>query len=92
MTISELCVKRPVFAVMLIGFLLVLGIFSFRELGVDLFPKADRRSSTSPSEAARSHRRGSRHPLKSCSRWRMRSVRSAVLMSWTPPQAKDREH
>jgi hydrophobic/amphiphilic exporter-1 (mainly G- bacteria), HAE1 family len=41
MTISELCVKRPVFAVMLIGFLLVLGIFSFRELGVDLFPKAD---------------------------------------------------
>src|ERR1041385_3415748 len=41
MTISELCVRRPVFAVMMIGFLLVLGIFSFRELGVDLFPKAD---------------------------------------------------
>ena len=41
MTIAELCVKRPVFAVMLIGFLLVLGIFSFRDLGVDLFPKAD---------------------------------------------------
>src|ERR1700740_1650842 len=41
MTISELCVRRPVFAVMMIGFLLVLGIFSFRDLGVDLFPKAD---------------------------------------------------
>ena len=41
MTIAELCVKRPVFAVMLISFLLVLGIFSFRDLGVDLFPKAD---------------------------------------------------
>ena len=41
MTIAELCVKRPVFAVMLISFLLVLGIFSFRDLGVDLFPRAD---------------------------------------------------
>ncbi len=41
MTIAELCVKRPIFSVMLIGFLLVLGIFSFRDLGVDLFPKTD---------------------------------------------------
>src|ERR1700674_3396786 len=41
MTLPELCVKRPVFAVMLIMFLVVLGIFSFRDLGVDLFPKAD---------------------------------------------------
>jgi len=41
MTLPELCVKRPVFAVTLIGFLLVLGIFSFRDLGVDLFPKTD---------------------------------------------------
>src|ERR1051325_6178109 len=41
MTLAELCVKRPVFAVMLIAFLVVLGIFSFRDLGVDLFPKAD---------------------------------------------------
>src|ERR1700674_4240964 len=41
MRIAELCVKRPVFAVMLISFLVVLGIFSFRDLGVDLFSKAD---------------------------------------------------
>ncbi|MFY9556753.1 MAG: efflux RND transporter permease subunit [Blastocatellia bacterium] len=41
MTLAELCVKRPVFAVMLIMFLVVLGVFSFRDLGVDLFPKAD---------------------------------------------------
>jgi hydrophobic/amphiphilic exporter-1 (mainly G- bacteria), HAE1 family len=41
MTVPELCVKRPVFAVTLIGFLLVLGIVSFRDLGVDLFPKTD---------------------------------------------------
>ena len=41
MTLAELCVKRGVFAVMLITFLVVLGIFSFRELGVDLFPRAD---------------------------------------------------
>ena len=41
MTLAETCVKRPVFAVMLISFLVVLGVFSFRDLGVDLFPKAD---------------------------------------------------
>jgi HAE1 family hydrophobic/amphiphilic exporter-1 len=41
MTIAELCVKRGVFAVMLILFLGVLGLFSFRDLGVDLFPRAD---------------------------------------------------
>src|SRR5438045_9738926 len=41
MTLAEICVRRGVFAVMLIAFLGVLGIFSFRDLGVDLFPKAD---------------------------------------------------
>ncbi|HET9316644.1 MAG TPA: efflux RND transporter permease subunit, partial [Vicinamibacteria bacterium] len=41
MTLAEICVKRGVFAVMLIAFLVVLGIFSFRDLGVDLFPRAD---------------------------------------------------
>src|SRR5207253_7580143 len=41
MTISELCVRRPVFALMLISFLVVLGVFSFRDLGVDLFPRSD---------------------------------------------------
>jgi hydrophobic/amphiphilic exporter-1 (mainly G- bacteria), HAE1 family len=40
-TLAEICVKRGVFAVMLITFLVVLGVFSFRELGVDLFPRAD---------------------------------------------------
>jgi len=39
--LSELCVRRPVFATMLVLSLVVLGIFSFRDLGVDLFPKAD---------------------------------------------------
>ena len=39
--LSELCVRRPVFATMLVTSLVVLGIFSFRTLGVDLFPKAD---------------------------------------------------
>ncbi|PYQ17592.1 MAG: hypothetical protein DMF80_00010 [Acidobacteria bacterium] len=41
MTLAELCVRRSVFAVMLACFLVVLGVFSFRELGVDLFPRAD---------------------------------------------------
>ena len=39
--LSELCVRRPVFATMLVMSLVVLGIFSFRALGVDLFPRAD---------------------------------------------------
>ena len=39
--LSELCVRRPVFATMLVMSLVVLGMFSFRDLGVDLFPKAD---------------------------------------------------
>lgn len=41
MSLAELCVRRPVFAVMLVSFLVTLGVFSFRDLGVDLFPKAD---------------------------------------------------
>ena len=38
---SELCVRRPVFATMLVMSLVVLGLFSFRDLGIDLFPRAD---------------------------------------------------
>ncbi len=41
MKLAEVCVNRPVFAVMLIAFLVTLGFFSYRELGVDLFPRAD---------------------------------------------------
>ncbi len=41
MRLSEICVKRPVFAFMLILFIVVLGIFSFVDLGVDLFPRSD---------------------------------------------------
>lgn len=39
--LSEICVQRPVFALMLIMFLVVMGVFSFVGLGVDLFPKSD---------------------------------------------------
>ncbi len=41
MKLADICVARPVFAVMLIAFLVTLGIFSYRVLGVDLFPRAD---------------------------------------------------
>ncbi|MDX2269153.1 MAG: efflux RND transporter permease subunit [Bryobacter sp.] len=41
MRLSEICVQRPIFALMLIMFLVVMGIFSFMDLGVDLFPKSD---------------------------------------------------
>src|SRR5205085_11365480 len=39
--LSEIFVQRPVVAFMLISFLVVMGIFSFRQLGVDLFPRSD---------------------------------------------------
>ena len=39
--LAKLCVKRPVFATMLILALVVTGIFSYFSLGVDLFPKVD---------------------------------------------------
>jgi HAE1 family hydrophobic/amphiphilic exporter-1 len=41
MKLAEVCVRRPVFGVMLISFLVTLGIFSYRDLGVDLFPRAE---------------------------------------------------
>jgi HAE1 family hydrophobic/amphiphilic exporter-1 len=39
--LTEICVERPVFASMLILFITVLGVFSFFQLGVDLFPRSD---------------------------------------------------
>src|SRR3990167_118 len=41
MSLYEICVRRPVFATMLVMSLVVLGLASYRELGVDLFPKVD---------------------------------------------------
>jgi hydrophobic/amphiphilic exporter-1 (mainly G- bacteria), HAE1 family len=39
--LAEVCVKRPVFATMLVLSLVTVGAFSFFSLGVDLFPKID---------------------------------------------------
>jgi hydrophobic/amphiphilic exporter-1 (mainly G- bacteria), HAE1 family len=39
--LAALCVRRPVFATMLIVALMVVGAFSFTTLGLDLFPKID---------------------------------------------------
>src|SRR6266478_3955513 len=39
--LAELCVKRPVFATVLILSLSVIGIFAFTKLGVDRYPKID---------------------------------------------------
>ena len=41
MILADLCVRRPVFATMFVGVLVVLGWFSYMRLGVDLFPKVD---------------------------------------------------
>src|SRR4051812_25977036 len=39
--LAALCVKRPVFATVLIMSLIVVGAFSFTKLGVDRYPKVD---------------------------------------------------
>ncbi len=39
--LAEICIRRPVFATMLILALMVMGFDSYRKLGVDLFPKLD---------------------------------------------------
>jgi HAE1 family hydrophobic/amphiphilic exporter-1 len=41
MTISDLCIKRPVFTWVLVMIPVVLGLVSYNELGVDLFPNVD---------------------------------------------------
>jgi hydrophobic/amphiphilic exporter-1 (mainly G- bacteria), HAE1 family len=41
MKLADVSVKRPVFAVMMSAALLVMGWFSYRELGLDLMPKTD---------------------------------------------------
>jgi len=40
-SIVDICVRRPVFATMLIVSLVVLGLASYRNLGLDFFPKVD---------------------------------------------------
>jgi HAE1 family hydrophobic/amphiphilic exporter-1 len=41
MLLSDLSIKQPVFATMLMVGLVVLGLFSYKELSTDLFPKVD---------------------------------------------------
>lgn len=41
MILADVCVRRPVFATMLVGSLVVAGWFSYQSLTLDLFPKVD---------------------------------------------------
>jgi HAE1 family hydrophobic/amphiphilic exporter-1 len=41
MTLSDICINRPVFTWVLVAIPVVLGFFSYGELGVDLFPDVD---------------------------------------------------
>ena len=41
MRIADTCIRRPVFAVMLVGGLVVLGAISLPRLGIDLFPRVE---------------------------------------------------
>ena len=39
--LAQICIRRPVFATMLVMALVVMGIDAYRKLGVDLFPKIE---------------------------------------------------
>src|SRR6516225_6041871 len=41
MTIWDICIKRPIFTVMLVSAPVVLGLAAYFRLGVDLFPNVD---------------------------------------------------
>ena len=41
MSLADVCIRRPVFATMLSMALIVLGFFSYQQLGLDLFPNVD---------------------------------------------------
>ena len=41
MTISDVCIKRPVFTWVLVALPVVLGLVAYGNLGVDLFPNVD---------------------------------------------------
>src|SRR5262245_6986086 len=41
MRFADVFIRRPVFATMLVGAFVVLGLFSYRTLGLDLFPNID---------------------------------------------------
>ena len=41
MIVSRVSVQRPVFAIMISAAILVVGWFSYRQLGLDLMPKTD---------------------------------------------------
>jgi len=41
MFLTKISVKHPVFAVMMMMFIVIIGVFSFKKLGVDQYPKID---------------------------------------------------
>ena len=41
MKIADVCIRRPVFAIMMSVALVVLGLFSYKDIGVDLMPRTD---------------------------------------------------
>ena len=41
MLLSDVSIRRPVFASMIILAMIVFGLFSFRTLGVDRYPRVD---------------------------------------------------
>jgi HAE1 family hydrophobic/amphiphilic exporter-1 len=93
--LAALCVKRPVFATVLILSLTVIGIFSFTRLGVDRFRRLICRSSSSqpcsPESAEQTRRRSpTRSKRRQHHQWDRRAAPvssegvSQVIISFLP--------
>ena len=85
--LAELCVRRPVFATMLVLSLTVVGGFSFIGLGVDLLPE-HRRARPSPSRSSTRAPRPSRSKPRSPRKSKARSTPSAASTSCAPRRSR----
>jgi multidrug efflux pump subunit AcrA (membrane-fusion protein) len=84
--LADVSISRPIFATMMIAALVVLGLFSYGRLGVDLFPTSTYRSSRSRRRCAGRAPRRSRPP--SPSRSRRRSTPSRASTSFDRPASR----
>ena len=87
MKLVDLCIRRPVATTMFIAFLVVLGLFSYRQLAVDLFPER-RLPDRHRHDDARAARASRRWRAASPSRSRKRSTPSRASTSCARRPAK----
>ena len=86
--LAEVCVRRPVFASMLIAAIVVIGGVSFTQLGVDRYPRIETPvvsvTTSNPGRHAGEHREGDHRPHRSGGEHRRRHRRAAIDVDRRP--------